>query len=210
MVKSFLSRHRSLGVVAFLGLLVVLTALCVCVGIPDSMRPIPYPTPAFPIENLLLDKSVFPEGWRPHHPFDPEVRLPAEQIVLYFHRSRCPSYWLVAGHEVYRFYAGATSAAEAYPEEIAVWFSPTYGTWSVPAELPYHSVVADQFQFACYTEERTGNMTCQEVAQYEEYIVVFDVEMNPEYQDCLSFSDLERILVAIDDRMAFYLGKEME
>jgi len=45
---------------------------------------------------------------------------------------------------------------------------------------------------------------CQAVAQHEEYLVRFHAYVSPQ---SLSVADLEAILVAIDERMALYLGK---
>lgn len=93
-----------------------------------------------------------------------------------------------------------------------VWFAPRQGwrPWSVPAELPYQSSVADRFRFACYGRDGSSVQICQAVGQYEEYIVAFDIHMDSEHPDCMSFKDLEGILIAIDERMALYLGKDME
>lgn len=202
--------RRSLELMASVTVLGIVMLSCICIGCGGGAYP--RPTPGFPIEHLLLDESVFPEGWRADEPFDPEVRLPAEQIVLFFHRNECPFYVLGAGHEIYRFFDGAESAAQGYPEESTIWFyrEDGWGPWTVPPELPYQSPVADQFRFACSAEERSGDMTCRALGQYEEYIVLFDVEMNPEYPDCMSFTDLERILVAIDERMASYMEEDSE
>jgi hypothetical protein len=48
---------------------------------------------------------------------------------------------------------------------------------------------------------------CQVVGQYEEYIVRFHTRIDPEHPECLSFADLERLLIAIDERMAEHLGE---
>jgi hypothetical protein len=211
--NGFLERHRSAGIVAFLALLVLLAIPCGwCAWWFNSTSgtPWPYPTPAFSIEELLLDESTFPEGWRAARPFDPERRIPAEQIVLDFHTNKCHVLMAGVSHRVQRFYGGASAAAEAYPEEVAYWFSPNWGDWSVPSELSYKSPMADQFRFGCYTEEETATIVCQTIGQYEQYIVVFDAELDPGRPECLTFDDLEKILIAVDERMAEYLGKDTQ
>ena len=171
-----------------------------------------YPPPAFPIEELLLDESVFPEGWQAgERTFDPRQRLPAEQIALGFYIHWCPDASLSAGHQVYRFFDGPRCAALGYQKEIPGWFAPweETGPWIVPAELPYQSPLADQFRFNCSTHQR-GGQTCQAVGQYEEYVIRFQTSIDREHPECMSFTDLERILIAIDERMAFYLEADTE
>jgi hypothetical protein len=208
-MNGFLDRHRQLGTAAFLALLMLLALGCVCLQVTGRIGAIPHPTPAFPIEKLLLDESAFPEGWRATRPFDPDRRIAAEQITRNILSNKCHPLTVGATHDVYRFYGGASSAAEAYPEETAIWFSPNWGDWSIPAELSYESPVAEQYRFGCRIEQETATILCQALGQYEQYIVVFDAELDPDHPECLTFTDLERILVAIDERMALCLGKGM-
>lgn len=207
MVNGFLERHRSVGIVAVLGLFVLLALSCVCLQVTGRIGQVPYPTPAFPIQDLLLDESAFPGGWRADRPFDPEERIPAEQLARNFLTDKCHPLLVGAGQDVYRFYWGADSAAEAYPEQIAIWFSPNRGDWSIPPELSYQSAVADQCRFGCYYDEDFYCKRCQAVAQYGEYIVLFSAHLDPDHPECLSFTDLEQILVAIDERMVEHLGE---
>ncbi|MBC7264518.1 MAG: hypothetical protein H5T64_09235 [Chloroflexi bacterium] len=48
--------------------------------------------------------------------------------------------------------------------------------------------------------------TCVMVAQYEEYFVRLNVHMSP---DTMTFQDLERVLWAVDERMAYCLNKPL-
>jgi hypothetical protein len=207
MANGFLERHRSVSRVAFLALLVLLALSCVCLQVTGRIGQIPYPTPAFPIQDLLLDESAFPEGWRADRPFDPEHRIPAEQIARDFHTNGCHPLMVGAGQEVYHFYGGADSASEAYPGEVAYWLSPNWGDWSIPPELSYESRVADQFRIGCYTDEDFHWRRCVALSQYEEYVVRLNVRLDPEHPECVSFTDLEQILIASDERMAEHLGE---
>jgi len=188
-------------------LLVAWSTSCLCTQVRCGGG---YPPPAFPVEELLLDESTFPEGWHAHRDsYDPEDRLPAEQIALGLHINGCGPYSLGAGQYVYRFFDGAEEAATAYRTESALWFSARegWGPWGTPPELPYESPVADQFRLACCADQTSSQRFCQAVGQYEEYVVLLDVDMNPEYPECMDFNDLERIVAAVDDRMASHLGK---
>ena len=208
MVNGFLERHRSVSIAGFLALFVLLALSCVCLQVTGRIGYVPHPTPGFPIQDLLLDESAFPEGWRADRPFDPEGRIPAEQIMRNLHTNGCHPLTVGAGHRVERFYGGSKSASEAYAGEVAYWFSPNRGDWSTPPELSYESRAADQYRFGCYPEEETATIVCQAVGRYEQYIVVFDAELDPDHPECLSFTDLEQVLIAIDERMDLYLEKD--
>lgn len=170
------------------------------------------PRRSFLIKDLLVDESVFPRGWEAAGaPYDPEDGLLADRIVASFFIHGCP-HSRRAGHYVYRFYGGARCADMGYRSESSNWFAPRdgWGPWGVPAELPHQSTVADQFRFSCRTRQGSTVQACHAVGQYEEYVVRFLVAMDPQGSDCMSFSDLERILSAIDERMASYLGRGTE
>jgi hypothetical protein len=166
------------------------------------------PERSFAVADLLLDESAFPDGWLAGgEPYDPEDRMPAEQIAVDFFIHECP-FSLRAGHDVYRFYGGSRCAEMGYRLKTPVWFAPRdgWGPWAVPAELSYESRAADEYRLSCYTHQESGTRTCQAVGRFEEYVVRFLTPMSP---NCMTFADLERILVAIDERTAFYLGKDM-
>ncbi len=192
----------SLGIMALLAIIAASTLSCICVGLRCWGSPA---APAFPIEQLLVDESLFAEGWyQQGEPISRDlVSLGVDRIGVTF-----ISHGGVALHDVYRCGSAARSVRE-YPGRIESWFSlrEGWGPWSVPAELAYQSLVADQSRFACYTHQSSGVQTCQAVGQYEEYLVRFHTDMSPDY---MTFAHLERILVAIDERMALYLAKDME
>ena len=213
-MNRFLSSVKSLGVIALLCIPAILLSACSSILLELTCGgECSYPSPAFPIEELLLDESVFPEGWQARErTFNPRQRLPAEQIALGFYIDWCPDYSLGAGHQVYRFFDGARCADMGYRSTTPISFAPRegWGPWSVPVELPYQSPVADQFRFNCYSRQGSSVQTCQAVGQYREYIIGFHTDIDPEHPECMSFADLERILVAIDERMAFYLDEDTE
>jgi hypothetical protein len=49
--------------------------------------------------------------------------------------------------------------------------------------------------------------SCQAVAQYAEYISFLNSYVGPQ---SITLGDLERVLIAIDERMALYLGEDTE
>ena len=201
-MRIWLFPTRRLGLVGLIAVLVSSTLSCVDITVDGG----PVPTPSFPIESLLLDESAFPEGWTAYEAFEPRdgFGLP---ISITFSPPRDSA----GGMALHAAYIARSSqeAAHGYQTWADFWFweSERRGPWSVPRELPYQSQVADPFRFACYRERGDGRQVCQAVGQYGRYMSRFHTFMNP---DTMTFADLERILVAIDERMAFYLGKEME
>ncbi len=67
----------------------------------------PAPDRDFPIEVLLVDLSVFPEGWEVSTPPEPvpstEIPLAEERVWVWFRYMPDPSTLLGASHHVYRF-----------------------------------------------------------------------------------------------------------
>jgi hypothetical protein len=171
------------------------------------------PRRAFPIEDLLIEESVFPDAWHAHEPFDPKDGVPAEQIAftLFPDGSRCPSSF-VTGYQVYRFYGGERCAEAGYRRKTAVWFAPWpgCGSWTVPGDLAHESAPIDRFRVECCTGQETRVQTCQAVARYEEFVIRFHTSIDADHPECMSFADLARILVAIDERMALYLGQDTQ
>ena len=196
-----LFRVPRLGLALLIVVLISSTLSCVTVSLDGG----PVPTPAFPIESLLLDESAFPEGWEAYDPFEPRdgFGLPIA-ITL-----SSPTYG--GGIALHAGYVARSpeEAAGGYATWADFWFwdREGWGPWSVPSELPYQSPVADRFRFGCYRELDGGGQVCQAVGQYGRYMSRFHTFMNP---DTMTFADLEHILIAIDERMALYLGKDAQ
>ncbi len=174
----------------------------------------PAPDRAFEIEDLLIDVSDFPPNWYVNAPpapmphYDGAITTQEEDIRVGF-SAKSPTL-IVAGQTVYRFGAQWVAAAE-YSEQLPIEFNSnsvaSLTPWETPEELPYRSPVADQFHFACHTSTLGPNVVCEAMGQYEEYLVVFHTHIAEEY---MTFADLEVILVAIDERMASYLEKDID
>jgi hypothetical protein len=175
----------------------------------------PAPVRDFAIEDLLVDVSAFPGDWRvasppaPYPHYDGAITYQREDIFIGF-KANSPTL-LVAGHLVYRF--GASWKADAaYSEQLPVQFNSNSAAsltpWETPDQLPYESGVAERFHFACHVSGvGTPATVCLAMGQYQEYLVLFHTVMDSEY---MTFADLERILVAVDERMALYLEKDTQ
>jgi len=156
----------------------------------------------FSIEALLLDETAFPPGTNAGPVSSRPNRLGSrENRGLTFYGQ-----FGIANHDVYR-YRSAGQAASRFERELTLSFpnTPFWGPWAPPVELPYQSTAADRFHLACGIG--VGTPMCIVTAQYEEYLIRFNVHMHPEF---MTYQDLERVLRAIDERMARNLGKQAQ
>lgn len=169
-----------------LGGMLLLSALCCC-------RP-QAPKRDFPTEVLLLDETAFPAkttaGPITSNPDRHGARESLGRSI--YHPSG------LAGHDIYR-YTSARGAAREFERQKDLSFRG--GEWTVPTEITYQSPTADQCYLACGT---SGNIPmCRVIARYEEYFVRLNVHMRPSF---MTYADLESVLQAMDDRMAYYLA----
>ena len=157
------------------------------------------PDRSFPIEVLLIDESAFPPGWEPsingprppaNAPLDHYGSI--ERVELFFYTRE-----QVAFQEVHRF-ASIRGAIREFKRQKSISFPA--GVWVIPDKLTYQSPIADQFYLACSLKSTIP--MCGAIGRYEEYLVRFNTHMS---SDFMTYSDLERVLEAIDRRMARYL-----
>jgi len=171
------------------------------IGLVSVCRPPGYP----PIEELLIDASVLPEGWSaseagPH----PISRAPlggtksVESIEFVFY-----AYGGSAFEEIRRFKSYQEAVEEFARQKRQVFRVTKFNTpWVVPEGLSYKSPVADQFHYACSQDVGSLWSDCAYIARYGVYFVQFHTDMLPGY---MSYTDLEKVLQAIDARMAPYV-----
>ena len=170
-----------------------------------------------PAEDLLIDVSVFPAGWYiTSGPFSarhlPHV-LQDQGVIDFADVEFAPPNgaqpWSLptAAQIVWNFGNSLDATLEFYKR-----FRPSGRTLS-KEELEgwsYHSEVADRFRLDCEVVEpipeahiEGGWVSCEAVGQYREFISTFGTPIGAEYN--MTTEDLERILEAIDERMARYL-----
>jgi len=178
------------------------------------------PSRNFEIESLLIDVSAFPAGWTPSPQGPQPVLQPAtplgsggvgaiESTELDFNlqiRDGSGS----AFEQIYRL-RKPQEAADEFQDKKKKWFITSKGdsTWTTPPEAHIQSLVADQLYFAC-SNRRSGIFICRMIAQYEEYLVRFDVYMsayNSKLQlvPIMSIAESGHIVQAIDQRMGYFL-----
>ena len=160
----------------------------------------------FSVEDLLVDPSVFPSSWRlvaEGIPPDQEEKWATEANGFSLDTG-LPDL-TPADLSIYR-YKSVRSASSAYDKwEPRNFNSSSIGAqtpWEAPPELPYESPTADKSRFACHISSITQTTICQFMGQYEEFLVIFYTGFDGKH---MTFADLQRILQAIDARMAHYL-----
>ena len=170
----------------------------------SACRPLSHP----PIKDLLIDLSAFPDGWSgdTNGP-GPMARAPlwgkksVESIEIFFY-----VYGSGAYEGIQRF-LDTQSAAEEFSRQLGIVFIETeFDTpWVIPDELNFESFSASRSYYACSQSEGIPWQECAYIAQYGTYFVHFNTGMVPGY---MSLDDFERVLQAIDDKMAKYADKD--
>lgn len=160
------------------------------------------PQRPFTTLELLISLSEMPPGWtvsdRPKKLKD-EISIEDASVTIFQADTDFPRRG--AMHRAYR-YRNRSTAKQVYEEFV---IPSQFGT--TPPEWTYQSPVADQSYFACYDYEGREPLTCEWSGRYEEYVVVFGSWIIP---GRMSLQDMERVVRAIDARMAQYLGKPHE
>jgi hypothetical protein len=172
-------------------------------GSVSTATPLP-----FQLDQLLLDESVFPVGWVAIE--SPSLALEGRgQVDDLKMEFRCIADSSLFFHEIYR-YTDERAAGRRFRRHSDFSSTDRITEWETPSELKYESQVAERFCFACadfrgYPTERYT--ACQAMGQYHEFISSFSISyVRENMANCMSWSDLERILRAVDERMMRHLG----
>lgn len=184
-------RERLMSVVFAFAAMLLLSSCA-----PES----PPPERHFTTRDLLIGLSEMPDGWTGCLEQSADYLSTQDSATMAFEADTTMSP-RVARHRVYR-YRSAQAARGVYQDIV------TPGqVGKTPAEWTYRSSIADQSFFTCYDYEgRVPYPVCEWSARYEEYVVIFHSWLIPGY---MSLEDMERVVRAIDARMAHYLGKPL-
>lgn len=170
-----------------------------------SPQPEP-PQRCFAIEQLFVDAAAFPPGWiiDPEGPFTPAqapfggVRSLERPTLMFYAETGG-----LATEQIQRYRTASMASEEFERWLISDFREEEFGVpWFVPREVSYDHLVPDRFHLACNTAEARIPM-CRFLGQYEEYVIRFNTHMSPE---SMTYGDFERVLQAIDERMAQYLS----
>jgi hypothetical protein len=179
---------------------VTLLGLLACSVIRTNEAIVP---PPCPMENLMIDKSLFPEGWHQEGPprqRSAPVRWGIEKLGVGFLTQENG----VAGQVVHRG-ENFSHTEDGYFELVDSWFDSEEDAtdWYIPPEFNYESAIANHDRFGCRTYKPSGVESCQLVGQYGVYLTRFHTFMSP----IMTYDDLAHILQAIDDKMAQCLNE---
>ena len=170
-------------------------------------------TPPVAMSDLMLDTSAFPESWQSsgepaYFPEREQGERESMQAQFFPEGSDRSTYG--ACHRVFKYRNEVDALYIYYLDFYTGEFLPWHmiSQWAVPEEWSYESSFADRLRFACGEVDMSplgpARSECTAVAQYDEYVSVFHTELAPQY---MTLQDVERILLAIDERMAEYLGE---
>lgn len=159
------------------------------------------PERSFTTKELLIGLSEMPPGWTVSNgPTKLKDDVSSKDASIVVFQADTSAIRRGAMQRAYR-YRSSSGAKRMYEEYIRPG---QFGT--TPPEWTYQSPVADQSYFACYDYEGREPLNCEWSGRYEEYVVAFGSWIIP---DRMSLQDMERVVRAIDARMAQYLGKPL-
>ncbi len=183
--------------------------LCLAIGALGyslQERP-PQREPHVDIEELLIDESVLPMGWKTNL-IGPPASAPLggqtsiERISVDFHNGNN-----VMVEEIHRF--TSLKKAEREFNHVKPLLFPTgehWSPWEKPPGLNYQSPYAHRLHIACARETWEPNPAiefCRLLGQYEVYIVRFSTHIVP---SAMTYEDFELVVRSIDERLGNYLG----
>ncbi len=159
--------------------------------------------PPCPVENLMINKSLFPEDWDQQGPPRERaapVRWGIDKLGVTFISQKNG----VALQDVHRG-RDVNETENGYFDNVTSWFhsGKEETEWYIPSDFNYESPVANRYRFGCHTHTPSGVQSCQLVGQYGVYLTRFRTHMSP----IMTYEDLEHILQTIDNKMAKCLGR---
>jgi hypothetical protein len=164
------------------------------------IRELPAPQRTFTLEDLLVGKELITSNWSdlggPTVPLGNDL-CSTECIRIAFGKtdSEVP---MKASEDIYRFRSIGIAQSEYYYK-----FLPNTQYFLPDEDWYFKSRYATQSFFGCYTNLNAGDRGCLWGGQYDEFIVEFYAKIIPGE---MSVEDMEKIIIAIDERIVFYLG----
>jgi len=163
--------------------------------------------PDIALDSLLIDLSVMPPDW-----YVASMNNHAYEEDFNYERTADNSFsnpgYAGGGQNVFQF-RSERQAARIFEGQLRREFNSSSVAsetpWQIPPELPYTSKVADQFHFACHISNINGlSEICKMMGQYDKYLVILSMHMTPDY---MTYADLEKILEAVDKKIADALAE---
>ena len=168
-----------------------------CGPIQTMFEPAP-PYRNFKLSDLLIEQEIVSPEWQSFPPLFPagDDLATEESIEERYGIVEDKTNTFLATQDVYR-YETVGVARRVFDNR---FISRNTRALTPTSEWKYTSPIAYQTRFGCI--KYPWDLYCVWAGNYEEYIVLFDTKMIPGQ---MSFNDIERIVKAIDAKMAFYL-----
>jgi hypothetical protein len=156
------------------------------------------PARSFRISELELPSTLFPTGAIINHMYplsDDFGPLEDGSQSIYWDRNGD------AGYTIYR-YPTIRNATKYFDLNKHLFVnSDTREEWKPPVDLTFSSTTADVVYIGCGSWSEKSGKICAMVAQYQEYVVVFDATINAK----MEFAQFEKILFYIDEQISNHL-----
>lgn len=151
-----------------------------------------------PISEWLLNKADLPSGSIVNDVSSPVAEYPEESAGVTASNNQDLIYQVIGR------YPSTKSARNKYNQSLKTHFRAESNghTWGKPAEITFHSAIANQYNTACNIVH--GKTQCRMIGQYEEYYVFFFSYISTKGINLEAYQDL---LESIDQKMSQCLLK---
>ena len=145
-----------------------------------------------PIESLIIDEHLLPEGTYAERLISPISEKPKESVARSFYYAPYPIFHAVIDWNSARFAKGEFNNYL----ETAFDTDKYMGPWETPSKM-YSSQIADNYYAACGIDH--GEYQCRLAATYGDYSVYFRAGVG---EEGITLVKVNEILQAIDETMA--------
>jgi hypothetical protein len=179
---------------------VTLLLISFCTPIITFLEPSP-PLRSFDLNDLLISQESVSSKWLSFTPFYPsgDDLVTKESTAIRFGVIDGEVKNYLAEQAVYRYVTSGT-AQRVFNDRVKP--RNTRALYPIQ-EWNYQSSIAEQTTFGCDHKALDDVTYCEWAGNYEEFIIVFNTKM---IASEMSLIDMERIVKAIDGKMAFYLN----
>ncbi len=176
---------------------------CCCFGFSLDFKSPEFPERDFDWRILFIEATELSEGWElVSGPYSACAASPLGsgcktygEYTSYQHRDT----FCYATETIYH-YMSASKAYRDFNRLANSEFRDSRHPWDTSVGFDFVSAYAEQIRFACQEDESLARSTCKFVAQYDEFIVVFDID-----RKFLDDEQLVGVFRAVDSRIVYYL-----
>ncbi len=178
---------------------VILLLISFCSPVITFLEPSP-PQRSFDLNDLLISQESVSSTWLSFTPFYPsgDDLVTKEFTAVRFGVIDGGVKKYLAEQAVYRYVTSGT-AQRVFDDRVKP--RNTRALYPIQ-EWNYQSTIAEQTTFGCDHKTLADVTYCEWAGNYEEFIIVFNTKM---IDSEMSLIDMEKIIKAIDEKMAFYL-----